>query len=186
LSPKANVVGLLFLILGCAAAQPVITGGPVNAASYAPLGLPNTGIAHLPDLAAQIHVTTLDDNGAGSLRQAIADAASGGTIVFDVTGAIALSSELVVDKSLTISGPGAGSLAISGGGASRLELPGCAGTQSSRRLDSRTVEILRNCGSGESMRFVRRLTQPKELVLEITEQRPDGSRLERRLVLEKQ
>jgi len=67
-----------------------------------------------------------------------------------------------------------------------LELPGCAGTQSSRRLDSRTVEILRNCGSGESMRFVRRLTQPKELVLEITEQRPDGSRLERRLVLEKE
>ena len=66
-----------------------------------------------------------------------------------------------------------------------LEVAGCAGTQSSRRLDSRTVEILRNCGSGESMRFVRRLTQPKELVLEITEQRPDGSRLERRLVLEK-
>jgi len=66
-----------------------------------------------------------------------------------------------------------------------LDLPGCGGTQSSRRLDSRTVEILRNCGSGESTRFVERRTQPKELVLEITEQRPDGSRLERRLVLEK-
>jgi hypothetical protein len=67
-----------------------------------------------------------------------------------------------------------------------LGLPGCAGTQSSRRLDSRTVEILRNCGSGEWMRFVRRLTQPKEMVLEITEKRLDGSRLERRLVLEKE
>ena len=67
-----------------------------------------------------------------------------------------------------------------------LEVPGCAGTQSSRRLDSRSVEILRNCGSGEWMRFVRLLTQPKELVLEITEQRLDGSRLERRLVLEKE
>ncbi len=67
-----------------------------------------------------------------------------------------------------------------------LDLPGCPGTQSSRRLDIRTVVILRNCASGESMRFVRRVTQPKELVLEITEQRPDGSLLERRLVLEKQ
>jgi len=45
LSTTAKTVSLLFLLLGCAAAQPVITGGPVNAASYAPLGLPNTGIA---------------------------------------------------------------------------------------------------------------------------------------------
>ena len=64
---------------------------------------------------------------------------------------------------------------------------GCSGTQSSRRVDSRTVEILRQCGSGEWTRFVRRMSgQPKELVLEITEQRPDGRRVERRLVLEKQ
>ena len=64
---------------------------------------------------------------------------------------------------------------------------GCSGTQSSRRVDSRTVEILRKCGSGEWTRFVRRMSgQPKELVLEITEQRPDGRRFERRLVLEKQ
>jgi hypothetical protein len=64
---------------------------------------------------------------------------------------------------------------------------GCSGTQSSRRLDSETVEILRNCASGEWTRFVRRLaTQPMEMVLEITEQQPDGRRVERRLVLEKQ
>jgi len=63
----------------------------------------------------------------------------------------------------------------------------CTGTQSSRRLDSRTVEILRQCASGDWTRFVRRLSgQAKELVLEITEQRPDGRRLDRRLVLVKQ
>jgi hypothetical protein len=64
---------------------------------------------------------------------------------------------------------------------------GCSGTQTSRRVDGQTVEILRNCASGEWIRFVRRLsTQPKELVLEITEQYSDGRRLERRLVLERQ
>src|SRR5262249_29530527 len=63
---------------------------------------------------------------------------------------------------------------------------GCSGTQSSRQMDGRTVEILRQCGSGKWTRFVRRLaTQPKELVLEITEQHSDGRRLERRLILEK-
>ena len=63
----------------------------------------------------------------------------------------------------------------------------CSGTQSSRRLDSQTVEILRTCGGGEWTRFVRRLsTKPKELLLEITEQQNDGRRFERRLVLEKQ
>ena len=63
--------------------------------------------------------------------------------------------------------------------------PGCSGTQSSRRVDGQTVEILRKCAGGEWTRFVRRsAVQPKELVLEITEQHPDGRRFERRLVLE--
>jgi len=62
---------------------------------------------------------------------------------------------------------------------------GCSGTQSSRRLDSKTVEILRTCVSGKSTRFVRRLSpKARELVLEITEQQPDGRHFERRLVLE--
>jgi hypothetical protein len=65
--------------------------------------------------------------------------------------------------------------------------PGCSGTQSSRRVDNQTVEILRKCASGEWTRFIRRsAVQPKELVLEITEQHLDGRRFERRLVLEKQ
>jgi hypothetical protein len=64
---------------------------------------------------------------------------------------------------------------------------GCSGTQSSRRLDSQTVEVLRTCGSGERMRLIRRLsTKPNQLVLEIAEQQPDGRRLERRLLLKKQ
>jgi hypothetical protein len=32
---------------------------------------------------------------------------------------------------------------------------GCSGTQSSRRLDSRTVEVLRTCVGGEWTRFIR-------------------------------
>ena len=64
---------------------------------------------------------------------------------------------------------------------------GCSGTQSSRRVDSQTVEILCTCTSGESTKFVRHLTQQgRELILEITEQRSGGRRFERRLVLEKQ
>ncbi len=65
--------------------------------------------------------------------------------------------------------------------------PSCSGTQSSRRVDDRTVEILRICGSGARTRFLRRLAEPaKEMILDITEQQPDGRRFERRLVLEKQ
>ncbi len=58
-------------------------------------------------------VTSTADSGPGSLRQAIASAAPGETITFSVAGTITLTSgELLVDKDLTISGPGAGSLAI--------------------------------------------------------------------------
>jgi len=63
---------------------------------------------------------------------------------------------------------------------------GCSGIQSSRRVDGRTVEILRMCATGDWVRLIRRsAAQPNELVLEITEQRSDGRRIERRLVLEK-
>ncbi len=74
-----------------------------------------------PFLAAEIHVTNLADSGGGSLRQAIAGATSGDTIVFEVTGTITLSSgELVINKNLTISGPGASRLVISGDHSSRV------------------------------------------------------------------
>jgi hypothetical protein len=64
---------------------------------------------------------------------------------------------------------------------------GCSGTQSSRRMDSRTVEILRNCGAGEWTKYVRRASdKSNELVLEVIEQHADGRRFEGRLTLEKQ
>lgn len=63
----------------------------------------------------------------------------------------------------------------------------CSGTQSSRRLDNTTVEILRTCADGRTMRIVRRFGEkPRELVLEITEQRVAGWRAEHRLLLEKE
>src|SRR6266542_2898530 len=65
--------------------------------------------------AATITVTNTNDSGPGSLRQALADASDGDTITFAVSGRIGLTSgELLVDKSITISGPGAGSLAVDG------------------------------------------------------------------------
>jgi hypothetical protein len=62
----------------------------------------------------------------------------------------------------------------------------CSGTQSSRRIDSQTVEIVRHCGAGAWTRLVRRTAPKNQLVLEISEQRADGRRFDRRLVFEKQ
>jgi hypothetical protein len=62
----------------------------------------------------------------------------------------------------------------------------CSGTQSSRRIDSQTVEILRKCGGGAWTRLVWRTAPKNGLVLEISEQRADGRRVDRRLVFEKQ
>ena len=63
----------------------------------------------------------------------------------------------------------------------------CSGTQSSRRVDDQTVEILLTCASGNWTKIVRRRgAEPKELIIEITEQHSQGRRLEQRLLLEKQ
>jgi hypothetical protein len=60
-------------------------------------------------------VTNTNDSGPGSLRQALADANDGDTINFAVTGRITLTSGgLGIDKSITISGPGAHRLSIDG------------------------------------------------------------------------
>jgi len=73
--------------------------------------------------AADIQVTNNSDSGAGSLRQAIADVGIGEEITFagTVTGTITLTSgELLINKNLTITGPGADILTISGNNASRV------------------------------------------------------------------
>jgi hypothetical protein len=61
----------------------------------------------------------------------------------------------------------------------------CSGTQSSRRIDSNTIEILRNCGAGAWTKLVRRTAAKSQLILEISEQRQGGQRFDRRLVFEK-
>ena len=70
-------------------------------------------------VAIQVHamtiiVTNTNDSGPGSLRQALVDANRGDTITFAVTGTIGLTSaELVIDKNITVSGPGPDMLAVS-------------------------------------------------------------------------
>jgi hypothetical protein len=60
-----------------------------------------------------ITVTNTNDSGPGSLRQALADANDGDTINFAVTGEIGLTSgELVIDRNITISGPGSNLLTV--------------------------------------------------------------------------
>lgn len=64
--------------------------------------------------ATQWTVTTTADAGAGSLRQSIANAQQGDSILFAVQGSIELDSSLVIDSSYHFFGPGADMLAISG------------------------------------------------------------------------
>ena len=72
-------------------------------------------------------VSNLNDTGVGSLRDAIANTPAGGIVDFQpgLTGTLTLTSgELLINKSLTINGPGSNALTISGGGASRVfDLP---------------------------------------------------------------
>jgi hypothetical protein len=71
--------------------------------------------------ATTITVTNTNDSGLGSLRQALANANDGDTINFAVTGTIGLTSgELLLDKNVTISGPGTATLAVDGNAADRV------------------------------------------------------------------
>ncbi len=81
--------------------------------------------------AATRTVTTLADNELGSLRATLLASAAGDTIDFAVTGTITLTNgELVIDRDLTILGPGASNLILSGNHASRV-----------LRIDSGTVDL---------------------------------------------
>jgi hypothetical protein len=79
----------------------------------------------LPSLrGATFTVINTNDNGVGSLRQALADAVDGDAINFNSSlnrQTITLTSgELMVNKSVTISGPGANTLAVDANHASRV------------------------------------------------------------------
>jgi probable HAF family extracellular repeat protein len=101
----------LLLANGINDAGQIVGAGTVNGQTHAFLLTPVTD-----------RVTSLaDDGSAGTLRYAINNANSGGTIRFDVTGTITLTQgALEVSKDLTINGPGPASLAISGNNASTV------------------------------------------------------------------
>ena len=82
------------------------------------------GAGETVQAATTITVANLDDSGAGSLRQAIADASPGDIIDFDpsiLPGTILLTTgELSISTDLTIDGPSADDLAIDGNDDSRV------------------------------------------------------------------
>jgi hypothetical protein len=84
----------------------------------------NVALASQSMTAETFTVTSKNDSGPGSLRQAILDAnANPGadTITFSITGTITLSSgQLSITDALTIVGPGSGRLVIDGNYASRV------------------------------------------------------------------
>ncbi|HEX8618752.1 MAG TPA: Calx-beta domain-containing protein [Thermoanaerobaculia bacterium] len=78
-------------------------------------------LAATPAAAATFTVTTLNDTGAGSLRQAVdaANAASGADVITfhaAVTGTITLADTLYVTESIDVQGPGSGVLTLAGPG----------------------------------------------------------------------
>src|SRR5688500_13492564 len=67
----------------------------------------------IPSRAATNVVTTLADDGPGSLRQVISNSVSGDTIIFATNGTIVLTTgELLITKNLVVIGRGATNLAI--------------------------------------------------------------------------
>jgi hypothetical protein len=73
--------------------------------------------------SAQITVINTNNSGAGSLRQAVLDVEAGGTILFDADidgNTIMLSSEIEIDKDITIQGNGDDDTIISGSDETRI------------------------------------------------------------------
>ena len=98
-------------------ATAVVLGGMVGAVVVAP------GVA----AASTLTVTNCNDSGAGSLRQAVADANSGDTINFALSpscSVITLTSGTIdIATDITIDGPGSATLAVSGEGNYTNEIP---------------------------------------------------------------
>ena len=99
------------------------TATPTSLPTSTPTLAPTYTPTATPVIPSGVVVST-NDNGPGSLRQAIANALSGDTITFDPSLAgqtITLSSQINLDKNLTIDGSGLGPVvAISGNLTSRI------------------------------------------------------------------
>src|SRR5205823_13354351 len=76
----------------------------------------------VPAHGSTLLVSNTNDNGPGSLRQALVDASNGDTIdATGISGVITLTTgELLVDKSVTINAAGADVLAVDGNATSRV------------------------------------------------------------------
>lgn len=94
------------LALLCLVAEPVLAG-PAYVVPTVPERAQGRRFP-VPPKQGVLMVTTTADAGPGSLRQAIADAESGNTIIFrlKLPATIVLSNSLSIDKDLTILGPG--------------------------------------------------------------------------------
>ena len=96
------------------------------------LDIPYTSVGSMVDLVrrtptpppTELTVSTLDDSGEGSLREALGLIAEGGTITFDpALGGQTLtleSGQLSIDSSVTVDGPDGDPVTISAGGTSRV------------------------------------------------------------------
>ncbi|MGB8474832.1 MAG: MBG domain-containing protein [Candidatus Acidiferrum sp.] len=98
-----------------------------------------------PVSASTLTVTNINDSGPGSLRDAIANAASGDTINFSTAGTITLASTLTINTSLTITGAGASNVAVSGNNAVQVLSIGPGVTVN---LFSLTIQNGLNVGGG--------------------------------------
>ncbi len=79
--------------------------------------------------SAVLTVTSGGNAGSGSLRQAVLDASNDDVIQFSSSlSSITLSSNIEIDKNITIDGPGADELAISGGNSAQIFHVSAAGT----------------------------------------------------------
>jgi hypothetical protein len=80
-------------------------------------------LAFAPGTAAAApveHVTTSADSGPGSLRAAVAAVDPGGTVIIDAPHDPALTSQVVIDRTLTLVGQGAGETVITGSANDRV------------------------------------------------------------------
>jgi|GEM_PF-1494569 len=98
---------------------------------------------------ATITVTNTNDAGAGSLRQAIVDAATGETILVPAGTYTLTSGELAIAKSVTISGGGAADTIVRAGAASRVfHTSGAANTITISNLAIRDGHVVSSIARG--------------------------------------